>query len=131
MKQIKFASSTGKVRIEWDFDGDYLVRTTAKLMGFSGHSEGHVVKDVFEQFAEDVAALNKIRKGEARLESAHPGEFELIVRSVDGAGHLGVFGKLNFTSTQNRKEIQKLEFALEFPPEQIESAAKALNEVAP
>ena len=107
------------------------MQTTAKLNGFSGHSDGHVVKEVFEKFAQDVGTLNKTRKGEAKFDSAYPGEFELVLKSIDGVGHLGVFGKLQFSSSSNIREIQKLEFALEFPPEQIEYAAKRLNEIAP
>ena len=130
MKQIKFSSSTGKVKIEWNFDGDYIVRTTAKLQGYSGHSDGHVIKDEFEEFAKDIVELSKTRKGEAKFESAHPGDFEVIVQSVDGVGHMGVFGQLNFSSPQNRNEVQGLKFSLEFPPEQLELAAKSLYEIA-
>jgi len=131
MSKIQFTSSTGKVHIAWNFDGDYLVQITAKLQGFSGHSAGHVVRENFEKFAKDVSKLNMTRKGEAKFESARPDEFGLTLKSVDGVGHLGVFGKLKFSSFSNKTEIQRLEFALEFPPEQIESAVMALNEITP
>ena len=42
MDAVEFSSKGGKVKISWDFDGDYIVVVDAKAYGFHGHSDGLV-----------------------------------------------------------------------------------------
>ena len=130
MNAIEFSSNGGKVRIGWDFDGDYIVAIDAKAYGFRGHSDGHVELGEFKKFAKDVVALAKSRKGQANFASAFPGFFDLTIRSTDSKGHLGVFGSLIAKSGTDFDEEQALQFALHFEPSQIESAARALRSFA-
>ncbi|MCH9693420.1 MAG: hypothetical protein K0U72_02825 [Gammaproteobacteria bacterium] len=127
---IEFSSDGGKVRISWNFDGDYLVAIESKAYGFRGHADGHVVLDEFKKFAVDVVALAKSRKGQANFSSAFAGFFDVTVRSTDNVGHLGVFGSLIGKSGTNLDEDQMLQFSLHFEPSQIEDAARALSRLA-
>ncbi|MEO1201443.1 MAG: hypothetical protein AAFX10_01965 [Pseudomonadota bacterium] len=130
MDAIEFSSGGGRVKVSWNFDGDYVVAIDAKAYGFRGHSDGHVVLDEFKKFARDVVALAKSRKGQAKFSSAFPDFFDITVRSTDNTGHLGVFGSLTATSGTNLDEDQKLQFSVHFEPSQIEDAARALRRLA-
>jgi hypothetical protein len=130
MDAFEFSSSGGKVKISWNFDGDYIVVVDAKAYGFRGHADGHVVLDEFKKFAKDVVALAKSRKGEANFSSAFPGFFDVTVRSIDNTGHLGVFGSLTAKSGTTFEQNQKLQFSLHFEPSQIEDAARAIRGLA-
>ena len=130
MDAIEFSSSGGKVKISWNFDGDYIVAVDARVYGFRGHSDGHVVLEEFKKFAKDIVALAKSRKGQAHFSSAFPGFFDVTVRSTDSTGHLGVFGSLASKSGTDFDEEQRLQFSLHFEPSQIENAARALRALA-
>ncbi len=130
MDAIEFSSGGGKVKISWNFDGDYVVAVDAKAYGFRGHADGHVVLDEFKIFAKDVVALAKSRKGQASFASAFAGFFDVTVRSTDSTGHLGVFGSLTSKSGAHLDEDQTLQFSLHFEPSQIEDAARALRRLA-
>ncbi len=130
MQGIEFSSNDGRVSLSWRFDGDYYVVIKAKAHGFRGHADGHVVDAEFKAFAKGVQDLARSRRGEASLTSAHPGLFDLTIRSVDSVGHLGVFGSLSFETVGDPKEQQSLQFSLNFDPAQIERAASALREIA-
>lgn len=130
MDAIEFSSSGGKVKISWNFDGDFVVAVDARVFGFRGHSDGHVVLEEFKKFANDVVALAKSRKGQASFSSAFPEFFDVSIRSTDSKGHLGVFGSLSAKSGTDFDEDQKLDFSLRFEPSQIENAARALRRFA-
>ena len=130
MDAIEFSNSGGKIKISWNFDGDYVVAVDAKAYGFRGHADGHVVLDEFKKFAKDIMALAKSRKGQANFSSAFPGFFDVTVRSFDDVGHLGVFGSLTAKSGTDLEENQALQFSLHFEPSQIENAARAMRRLA-
>jgi hypothetical protein len=129
MDTIKFQSSDGKVKISRNFDGDYFVAVDAKAYGYRGHANGHVVLGEFKNFAKDIVALPKTRKGQANFSSVSLGDFAITVRSTDSNGHLGVFGSLTTISVDNVDENQKLQFALRFEPSQVELAAHTMREI--
>jgi hypothetical protein len=120
---------SGRVRVDWSFDGDYLVMIVAETRGFRGHAEGHVVKAEFESFAKRVSELATSRQGEASFHAARRGDFELLVKSVDRSGHLGIFGCLRFDSGDGSDERQSLQFALRIESGQIDRAADTLRTV--
>ena len=130
MKKIEFSNNSGRVRLCWDFDGDYIVSVLAEAHGFRGHADGHVEQREFRSFANSVVNLATSRKGEAKLTSAFPEFFDVEIRSVDSVGHLGVFGSLNFGTSNEFDERQSLQFSLHFEPAQIENAADALRKFA-
>ncbi len=131
MSRIEFSSSTGRFSLSWSFDGDYYVNMSVRVQGFKGHADGHVAAGDFGQFAQSIVVLSETRKGEARFASVVPDAFGCTVRSIDGSGHLAVFGILSFSSQAERAGQQRLDFGLEFEPSQIESAAKICSAVQP
>jgi len=129
MSEINFSSNSGRVSMSWHADDDYYVAIAVKAHGFRGHADGHVIDAEFRAFARSMQDLADSRNGEASMKSAHPGLFELTVRSVDRVGHLGVFGSLSFETVGHPEERQSLRFSLHFDPAQIERAAGALRKV--
>jgi hypothetical protein len=68
------------------------------------------------RFLDDVRRVDKQRKGEARLSSMSPHEFELIVRVVDRAGHVSVEGllaRLRYSGNRHDRLLLKFSFALD------------------
>jgi len=129
MDSFEFSNSGGRVKIGWNLK-DHVVTVDAKAYGFRGHADGPVELDAFKKFAKDIVKLAKARKGQATFSSAFPGFFDVTVRSIDGVGHLGVFGSLTAKSGTEFDEDQKLQFSLHFEPAQIESAARAMRRLA-
>lgn len=128
--QLVFAGAPGKVTLAWTFDGDYIVNIQVMIDGFQGNAEGHVIAGAFEHFQRAFSQLAETRDGEAALTSAIPDDFELLVRSTDSLGHMAVSGKLKSATETASQAFQRLEFALDFPPEQLEKLAHALSKNA-
>ena len=124
MKEIRFSGEKAlfSLSAEPDGSGDFLVAVEAEVEGFSGHADGHVVGDHWKAFMESLRQLEKTRKGSALLESAAPGEFEVLIRAVNGRGHMGISGALRYCVQEERG--QRLEFSFEFDPSQLMAAAK-------
>jgi hypothetical protein len=55
-----------------------------------------------DNFILELESLDKIRKGQAELQSMSPGEFSLFLRAVDTFGHLSVKMRIN-----NKNQIYK------------------------
>ena len=110
---------------ESDGDGDYLVSLEVSVEGFTGHADGHVVGSDWVSFVAAVRKLEKARKGEARFESAIPGEFELRLHSIDSRGHMGASGSLRFSRAGGEDwPHQFLRFAFEFDPSKLVALAR-------
>lgn len=105
------------VTFEDDGSGDLLVSIEASSDGFSGHADGHVVGEDWERFVAELGHLERNRKGAARLSSAFPGEFEVVIGARDSVGHMGVSGILQYRRVGVEQwPVQQLHFAFEFDP---------------
>ena len=103
-----------------DGSGDYLASIEVCVEGFSGHAEGHVVGADWTAFVKALRRLDEMRKGEARFESAIPGEFELRIHSIDSRGHMGISGLLRYQRVGVEEwPHQQLRFAFEFDPSKL------------
>jgi len=73
--------------------------------------------DVQQVFLRDLRGVECDRRGEARLQSMSPDEFELVVRVVDAPGHVwleGQIGRLRYTGRRYDRLLVK--FAFEIDP---------------
>jgi hypothetical protein len=70
------------------------VRMTGGETSFRAESWAWVERGVLAEFARQLRQLEDLRQGSASLESMSPGELELDIRSLDPAGHMGVFGQV-------------------------------------
>ena len=113
-------SASLKLLCEPDGDGDYLASIEVSVEGFTGHADGHIVGSDWRAFVDALRKLEKARIGEARVESAYPGEFELRFHSIDSKGHMGVSGSLRFSRSGGEVwPHQQLRFAFEFDPSNL------------
>ena len=117
--------------LNWDDDGggDYLVSIEAEVEGFRGHADGHVTGADLRAFTDALKQLERSRKGKAVLASALEGEFDVTVRAVDSAGHMGVAGTLRYTSLGQERPSQVLRFEFDFEPSQLTQAVQSAHAV--
>jgi hypothetical protein len=103
--------------------GDVRLRVRVCSGGFAGESD-LVWADApsVARFLAQLRALDARRQGMARLEAiGSPDEFWLELRSLDRAGHLGVFGRFmrwQFLSS-GEGHAQAVEFGFEFCPSRL------------
>jgi len=113
---------------ESDGSGDYLASLEVRVEGFVGHADGHIVGAEWTAFVKALCRLEEIRKGEARLESAIPGEFQLRVHSIDSRGHMGISGMLRYRRVGVEEwPYQELRFAFEFDPSKLPEFARCVT----
>jgi hypothetical protein len=124
MAKVSLTGEHAYFLLEWkeDGSGDFLVSIEVEADDFRGHADGHVTGKDFRQFAGDLKRLDQFRKGMAQLSSAAAGEFEVTIRAIDRAGHMGVSGVLNYLRPGPERPPQKLEFFFEFDPSQLMQA---------
>jgi len=87
---IKGEDGQSYVKIYADKEDDMGVRFTVetRCRGFSSTLAGiYIFFDDLSDFISEFQTLENERRGEARLRSASPDEFELLVRIIDRAGH--------------------------------------------
>lgn len=72
--------------------GDALIGIAVSSNGYSGKNQVWVAKQELDLFAASLKELEKIRKGEAVLNSMSPDELSLKVYSYDSVGHMAVEG---------------------------------------
>src|SRR5436190_11538005 len=75
---------------------DILAVVEVRCPGFSGHIDTWILREAWVDFCKRLAALDERRRGEAVVESISPGEFRLVVRSTDSAGHMAIEGLLGY-----------------------------------
>jgi hypothetical protein len=73
---------------------DVLLRVRARYHGFAAEVEVWVERAAWLGFTQDLVILEERRQGEARVGGSSPEELNIVVRSVDRAGHMGVEGVL-------------------------------------
>jgi len=133
MSSIQFFKDGAFLKIDWqneagDGSGDFLVSIETESDGFRGHADGHVEREEFRAFVTALRQLDRSRKGSAKLTSAMPGQFEVIVRAVDSVGHLGAEGMLKYGA--GGAPEQELHFRIhDFEQSQIETAVGSVRDV--
>jgi hypothetical protein len=131
MTEIRFSATESSflLTVESDGSGDYLVAISAETDGFKGHADGHVAGSCWTKFSRELVALNDSRKGEAKLESAFPGEFSVRIGAANRRGHMSVSGTLGFSRGEWPRQC--LEFGFEFDPTQLGAIQPALQADGP
>jgi hypothetical protein len=99
--QIRSEFRDDFVEIEADGEADPdvpLLSVQVRLQtgaGFRGESVVDLTALGLERFLRQLEALERLRAGEARLESIGTGEFVLSIRAADRAGHILVEATIN------------------------------------
>jgi hypothetical protein len=124
MAKVSLTGDHAYFLLEWkeDGSGDFLVSIEAEADDFRGHADGHVTGRDLRQFTGDLKRLDESRKGKAQLSSAAAGEFEVTIRAIDRAGHMGISGVLCYLRPGRERPPQKFEFFFEFDPSQLPTA---------
>src|SRR5687767_6543019 len=73
--------------------GDMRLTVRVHYGDFAGVADAWVLLEVWDAFLADLRALERHRRGEARVRSISPGELVLRVFASDRAGHLAVEGE--------------------------------------
>jgi hypothetical protein len=131
MARVSLSGEHANFLLEWkeDGSGDFLVSIEAEADDFRGHADGHVTGKDLRQFTGDLKRLDQARKGKAQLISAAPGEFEVTILAIDGAGHMAISGVLSYLRPGPERPAQKLEFFFEFDPSQLHQAVNDAHAV--
>jgi hypothetical protein len=96
--------------------------------GFAGRSHVWIEIRAWQKFVDSLTRLERDRRGEATVESMSPGEFRLIVRSIDSVGHVAVDGLLG---KRGRPQTTTLSFsAIEFDPTLLREFLRAAREMS-
>lgn len=130
MKLLSITSDASLLVVNFDDDGsgDLLVSIEASSDGFSGHADGHVVRENWERFVTELERLERNRKGVACFSSAFPGGFEVLIEARDSVGHMGVSGVLQYRRVGvERWSAQQLNFAFEFDPSLLKPLVEKLS----
>ena len=127
MSTASIFSDTDRLSLDWQYDGDFLVSIEAESYGFTGHADGHVAENDFQQFVKSLRDLERTRLCDATLVSAMPGEFEVSIRSLDNLGHLAVQGKLSWDDGTYYEHVNQLTFSFEFDPSGLAAFVKSFD----
>ena len=126
MPTFEISTPSSSLALGWEFDGDYLVSLEATVNGFKGHSSGHVEKQEFERFLNDIAQLNKTLKGHAEFSSVVFDIFAIRFEASDGLGHLAVRGRLSIDEQDlYHSSCQSLSFRFDLDSNQLETIVNA------
>ena len=74
-----------------------------------------------EKFLDNLSILDKDRKGQAKLESMSPGEFQLIFKAIDGLGHLAVICQFMKEDRINNDYSQDVKIEFQIDPTSLNS----------
>lgn len=97
--------------------GDLHLVVVVEAEGFVGERSVWIEAARWNQFLTQLEVLESRRQGEAEISGMSPEQFELKVRSVDRAGHMGVFGTLTRHMTaQGDRYTNHLQFGFVFCP---------------
>lgn len=114
-----------------DAPGDLRLLVRVKRHHFCGEVDAWVEQRAWFGFTQDLTILEQERQGAARLEGMSPGELSLSLRSLDGAGSVGVEGAIGYRSFDGEVELRFSVFA--FDPSQLVAfarEARALSKAA-
>jgi hypothetical protein len=102
--------------------GDMRFEITANSGGFSGkNSKVWVARPDLDGWIAQLRWVAADRKGAAELRSMSPGDFLLIVRVADSAGHIAIEGHLSRTLLGARRAHRHniIEFRIDFDPTRL------------
>ena len=103
--------------------GDVRLLVLVRSNGFSGHNDLWVQRDALIAFAAQLAGLDSLLSGKAKLSSISPGELELVIRSVSTRGHIGVAGSTGYRiQSENATYQHSVSFWFEIEPSQLSAA---------
>ena len=74
--------------------GDVRLTVKVRYGDFAGVADAWVLLEVWEAFLDDLRALEKSRRGDARVRGISPGELTLRVFATDRAGHMAIEGEV-------------------------------------
>jgi hypothetical protein len=97
--------------------GDLCLHVRLTSEGFSGENpDVWISAEAARRFADDLAALERDRRGQAELRSMSPEELLLRVAVIDRAGHIGITGHLGRYQFPRGTAavLQQLTFDLDF-----------------
>lgn len=97
--------------------------------GFAGQGSATIDALNLRSFDEQLRELENKRQGKAELSSISSREFWLKICSIDGLGHMGVFGRLHRFYFGVRHE-HLLEFGFCFDPSLLPSIVKHFEAIA-
>ena len=75
--------------------GDVRLTVRVRYGDFAGVADAWILLEVWDAFLDSLRALEKSRRGEARLRGISPGELALRVFATDRAGHLAIEGEVS------------------------------------
>jgi hypothetical protein len=136
MKTIRLAGEGGSIDLERSelgppdtpADEDVLLNVSVHARGYSALDQAWVVGSDWEVFLEQLAEVERTRRGRARVEGASPDDLALEIFSTDSAGHFAIRGHVGRTSPDGHR--QRLEFAFAFEPDRLPSLVEELRELA-
>ena len=106
-------------------NGDLYVGIQVTSNGFCGINDLWLFAPDIKEFCNSLKQLEKTRLGEASLSSVIPGEFEIVVKSVDSVGHMAVSGKTGYEVIgDNISFFHCIEFGFEIDPSSLIKALK-------
>lgn len=113
--------------------GDVLVGVRARLGDFSGATTAWVLPEAWKRFLSQLKELEKVRAGEALLESVSPGEMRVRIFALDRAGHVAAEGEVtSFFAAPHQPRAATFVFgAIEFDPTALPALLRELEAAAP
>jgi hypothetical protein len=101
--------------------GDVRLRVRVLSIGFAGEYDGVWIEaQNTTEFIDQLAALERDRRGSATLTSMSPGDFSLQVRIVDSAGHAAASGFLGRWFRNQRGPVEaRVGFDLNLEPDRL------------
>lgn len=94
-------------------DDDLLLGVTVRFGEYGAADQIWVVRRDWEQFLDELAALEARRQGEAKLFGASPGDFCLVLFAADRLGHVGARGYLSWEKTVGHRQTLSFSTPLE------------------
>ncbi|MBI3202443.1 MAG: hypothetical protein HYZ29_12955 [Myxococcales bacterium] len=98
-------------------DEDVLLNVTVSVGGYAAADQVWVPGNAFAAFLDELADLERLRRGEARLTGVFSEEFELTFFATDPAGHMALRGHVQVTTPE--AHVLALRFGFPFEPDRL------------
>ena len=112
-------------------DDDVYLIAEASTKGFVGRNTSvGVSRRSWDAFIADLQTLEATRTGEARLISMSPADFELQVRSYNGARHIRVAGFVgDYVISRDVTDVARVPFRIEIDPSTLAALVTAFEQL--
>lgn len=107
---------------------DVLLIVRVRCRGCAATIDTWIGRDAWLAFAQALSVLEETRRGEALLDSPSPGELNIVVRSLDPAGHMGIEGSVG-TRTYDGEALLRFS-VFSFDPSQLVDFARGARSIA-